>query len=352
MIKRVQKCENSMMDKEKDLTYLKFNLHEIKTHFNEKEDEVHSLKAINEELQNEMKFVKELNLQLKEEFENEINVRRDNDKLMETKISSLEREVMETKNILIDTNKETLSLKSQLENFNIDANEKFILCSKYIATVKTDIGKTTNSSIIEDMGKLKDSVTNIQIEIRSTRSHLDESLNKKTDEMTKLTSHVRNIENILFCYEPHKNGCIKIKWVIPNYQYYSDTCVSVRSPIFYTHLSGYCFELFAEWSGKNKENLALCLKLGSMSLCRGRNNHEELKPFRIPFTLQIQGKDGNEKIRTVTLSEIDENADSFTIHPNEDEARKMFVCPDMLVKPFLQDYIINDKLLVSCVFEG
>ena len=61
-----------------------------------------------------MKFVKKLNLELKEEFENEINVRRENDKLMETKISSLEREVMETKNILIDTNKETLSLKRQL----------------------------------------------------------------------------------------------------------------------------------------------------------------------------------------------------------------------------------------------
>ena len=186
-----------MIDKEKDLAYLKFNLHEMKTHFNEKEDEVHSLKTINDELQNEMKFVKKLNLELKEEFENEINVRRDNDKLMETKISSFEREVMETKNILIDTNKETLSLKSQLENFNIDATEKFILCRKDIETVKTDISKTSNSSIIEDMGKLKDSVTNKQTEIRSIRSHLDESLNKKTDEMTKLTSHVENIENVV-----------------------------------------------------------------------------------------------------------------------------------------------------------
>ena len=80
-----------MMDKEKDLAHLKFNLHEMKTHFHEEETEVLSLKAINEELQNEMKIVKELNLELKEEFEKEINVRRDNEKLMETKISSLEK---------------------------------------------------------------------------------------------------------------------------------------------------------------------------------------------------------------------------------------------------------------------
>ena len=336
-----------MIDKEKDLAYLKFNLHEMKTHFNEKEDEVHSLKAINGELQNEMKFVKELNLQLKEEFEKEINVRRDNDKLMETKISSLEREVMETKNILIDTNKETLSLKSQLENFNIDANEKFILCRKDIETVKTDISKTANSSIMEDMGKLKDSVTNLQTEIRSTRSHLDKSLNKKTDEMTKLTCHVENIENILFCYEPHQNGCIRVKWVMQNYQYYLDIGEPVLSPVFYTQVSGYCFRLKVKWSGVNKENLELYF-----SLCHGKNNHKELKPFRVPFTLQILDKEGKDNSVTTTLSVIDENLDNcFTIHPNEEKARDGFGCTEMLVMPSLKNFIINDTLLISCIFQ-
>ena len=325
-----------MMDKEKDLAYLKFNLHEMKTHFNEKEDEVHSLKAINKELQNEMKFVKELNLELKGQFEKEINVRRDNDKLMETKISSLQREVMDTKN------KETLSLKSQLENFNIEANEKSLSCHKDIETLKSNI----NSSLTDDMVKLNQSVKKIQTEIRSTRSHVDKSLNKETEEMIDLTSHIRNIENILFCNEPPQNGCIKFKWFIQNYQYYSDTCNCICTAISYKEVSGYCFQLLVQWSGKKKGNLGLCLKL-----CRGRFNHK-VKPFRIPFTLQIQGNEGNEKIRTVTLSEIDENPDSFTIHPNENKARKMFVCPNMLVKPSLQDYIINDTLLVSCVFEG
>ena len=336
-----------MMDKEKDLAYLKFNLHKMKTHFNEKKDEVHSLKTINDELQNEMKFVKELNLLLKEEFEKEINVRRDNDKLMETKISFLEREVMETKNILIDTNKETSSLKSQLENFKIDANEKFISCHKDIETVKTDNSKTTNSSIIEDMGKLKDGVTNIQTEIKSTRRHVDKSLNKKTDEMTKLTSHVENIENVLFCYEPHQDGCIKVKWVMQNYQYYYDIGEPVYSPVFYTQVSGYCFQLFVVWSGENKEDLDLYFLL-----CRGKNNHKELKPFRVPHKLKILDKEGKEKSYTTTFSATDENPDKcFIIHPNEENARLGRGCTNFLVKSSLKNYIINDTLLISCVFQ-
>ena len=237
--------------------------------------------------------------------------------------------------------------KSQLENFNIDANEKFILCHKDIETVKTDISKTTNSSIIEDMGKLKDSVSNIQTEIRSTRSHLDESLNKKTDEMTKLTSHVENIENVLFCYEPHQNGCIKVKWVMQNYQYYFDIGEPVYSPVFYTHISGYCFQLKVEWSGRKKGNLGLFF-----SLCRGKNIHKELKPFRVPHTLQILDKEGQEECETTTLSYIDGNLDEcFTIQPNEDHATEGLGFSEMLVKSSLKNFIINDTLLISCVFQ-
>ena len=327
-----------MMDKEKDLAYLKFNLHEMKTHFNEKEDEVHSLKTINEELQNEMKFVKEFNLQLKEEFEKEINVRRDNDKLMETKIYFLEREVMETKNILIDTSKETSSLKSQLENFNIDANEKFISCHKDIEAVKSDISKTPNSSIIEDMGKLKDSVTNVQTEIKSTRSHLDESLNKKTDEMTKLNSHVENIENVLFCYEPHQDGCIKVKWVMQNYQYYFDIGEPVYSPVFYTQVSGYCFRLNVEWPGKKTQL--------NFTLRRGKNNHKELKPFSVSYKIHILDKEGKEEFATrIGMTSC------IIIHPNEEEARGGVVSHRIFDEPSLKNFIINDTLLISCVFQ-
>ena len=34
LCKRVQNCEDSMMEKENDLAYLKFNLHDLKKHFN------------------------------------------------------------------------------------------------------------------------------------------------------------------------------------------------------------------------------------------------------------------------------------------------------------------------------
>ena len=327
-----------MMDKEKDLAHLKFNLQEMKTHFHEEETEVLSLKAINKELQMEMKIVKELNLELKEEFEKEINVRRDNEKLMETKISSLEQEVRETKNILIDTNKETLSLKSQLENFNIDANEKLILCHKDIETVKNDISNTANSPLIDDMVKLKDSVNIIQTDIRSTRNHLDESLNKKTDEMTKLTCHVANIENVLFCCDPYKDN-YKLKWVIQNYENYFFIGKPVYSPLFYTQVSGYCFKLCVQRPG-NKGNVEFYWKL-----CRGKNNYIQLKPFSVPFRIQIQGRN---MFYPILPHDIDNRDAYFTIHPDEDEARRLFFVGDLTLNHF--NDIVVGTLSITCIF--
>ena len=165
--------------------------------------------------------------------------------------------------------------------------------------------------------------------------------------MTELTSHVENIENVLFCYVPHQNGCIKVKWVMQNYQYYFEIGRPVYSPAFYTRVSGYCFRLSVEWSGKKKGNLGLYFWLS-----RGKNNHKELKPFRVPHTLQILDKEGQEKCETTTLSDIDGNLDvCFTIHPTEEEARASYGCPGMLVKSSLKNFIINDTLLISCVFQ-
>ena len=333
------------MDKEKDLAHLKFNLQEMKTHFHEEETEVLSLKAINKELQMEMKIVKELNLELKEEFEKEMSVRRDNEKIMETKISSLEQEVRETKDILIDTNKETLSLKSQLENFNIDANEKLILCHKDIETDKTDISNTTNSPLIDDMVKLKDSVNNIQTDIRSTRNHLDVSLNKKTDEMTELTSHVANIENVLFCCDLDKDKCSKFKWVIQNYQYYFVIGEPVYSPVFYTLVHGYCFKLYVQWSGKNKGILELYLKL-----CRGKNNYKKLKPFTVPFRIQIQDRN---VFYPITPHHTGGIVEQYFIYPDEDEARRSVTVGKMAANHNQHNSIVVDyRLVITCMFKN
>ena len=87
-------------------------------------------------------------------------------------------------------------------------------------------------------------------------------------------------------------------------------------------------------------------------LCRGKNIHKELKPFRVPHTLQIQDKEGQEECATTTLSDIDEHMDEcFTIHLNEEEARNGYGRPKMLVMPSLKNFIIDDTLLISCVFQ-
>ena len=92
---------------------------------------------MNVELQNEIKLTKELNQEMKDQFENEIQVLKNKNQLMESKMNSLETQILETKNILKDNNKETLFFKSQLENFNTDLREKLNSCHKEIESVKS-----------------------------------------------------------------------------------------------------------------------------------------------------------------------------------------------------------------------
>ena len=80
--------------------------------------------------------------------------------------------------------------------------------------------------------------------------------------------------------------------------------VNLNSAQYFIHVSGYCFKLSVEWSGKKKGNLELYFWL-----CRGKNNHKELKSFRVPHTLQILDKEEKEKSALITLSEIEEHMD-------------------------------------------
>ena len=77
-----------------------------------------------------------------------------------------------------------------------------------------------------------------------------------------------------------------------NYQYYFGISEPVYSPVYYTRVSGYCFQLYVKWSGENKENLVLYF-----SLCHGKNSHKELKPFRVPHTLQIRNKKEKKSVK-------------------------------------------------------
>ena len=58
---RMGKCEDAMMQKEKDVAFLKYNLSELKKSFNEKEEVVAILKVNNKNIETEMKLMKEKN---------------------------------------------------------------------------------------------------------------------------------------------------------------------------------------------------------------------------------------------------------------------------------------------------
>ena len=191
--------------------------------------------------------------------------------------------------------------------------------------------KFDNSSFTSEVNKLKDEVNKANNEIQATRSHVDKTLNKKTNEINTLSArvtttektinklntlndevkrlseqinlmkdnqedinnvkekvdnlkgHVSNIGNILFC--DSSNGCTDIimKWKLQNYQYHFDIGKPVYSPIFLTQIKGYCFKLWVQWSGEKKENLGLFLLV-----CRGSNYDKSVEPFRMPFSLKKQ----------------------------------------------------------------
>ena len=62
------KCEDAIVEKEKDVAYLKYNLNELKKSFNEKEEEVDLVKNKNSKIEEELKMVKEKKSRLKTTF--------------------------------------------------------------------------------------------------------------------------------------------------------------------------------------------------------------------------------------------------------------------------------------------
>ena len=114
-------------------------------------------------------------------------------------------------------------------------------------------------------------------------------------------------------------------------------------PIFLTQIKGYCFKLSVEWSGEKKENLELYLKV-----CRGCNYDKPLEPFRMPFSLEMVDNKGNILSKKISLSYIDDNREEcFTLPPGQNECK--FGCGyEFLSMPDLNNYILNDMLLIQC----
>ena len=367
------KCEDAIVEKEKDVAYLKYNLSELKKSFNEKEEEVDSLKNKNSKIEEEMKMVKEKNHDLKH-FEIKMENLMLKNQLLEKNVNSIENQLLVSKKQLEDQQVEITSVKQEVEDVRSTVSEDIKF---HLSKPLNDFQSSTNN----DVKKLKDEVNNINNQIEEIRSYLD----KKTDEFNNLSTqidatenvikdnfstlndkiskgvegvnlenypqkeianlkhHVNNIENLLFCDSSDDSKYIIIKWKLQNYQYHFDIGKPMFSPIFLTQIKGYCFKLLVEWSGEEKEHLGLFLKV-----CRGSSYDKPLEPFKMPYSLEMVDNNGNILSKKISLSHIETHREgNFTLLPGKNVSRGHGFSKFLsLLNP--NNYILNDMLSIQC----
>ena len=366
-------------------------MHELKTHFNEKDEEVGVLKVKNRDIENEMKLLKDQNQNSIRCLEKEIEVLTLKNQLLENKVDLLGNQIVESKKLFEGKQAEIKTLRSQVEevkNKLIEDLNSFQKSTKYMEDQLSKTLELNNSTTNTEIKKLKDNVKNLV-----TRSHVDKVFNNKADEINKLSArvtksektiednfnalndeinrqtenvnslkvcqeeidcamkkvnylegHVTNIENLMFCDISEGSNKIVFQWKLQNYQHYSDLGEKVYSPIFYTQIKGYCFKMYVDWTGNKKEILRLGLKL-----CRGSNYDKELEPFNMIFSLGLVDNKGVAKWEDVPLSIINKfRVGSFTLSPEENECRKG--CGFGILNSFvINNYISNDMLTMKCI---
>ena len=371
----MRKCEDAIMEKEKDVAYLKYNMNELKKHFNEKEEEVDLLKNKNSKIEEEMKMMKEKNQDLKQHFEIKMENLMLKNQMLENKVISIENQLFVSKKQLEDQQVEITLVKQEVEDVRSNLSED----------IKFHLSKPLDdfqSSINNDVNKLKDEVDNVNNQIEEIRSYLD----KKTDEFNNLSTkidatenvikdnfstlndkiskgakgvnlendpqkeianlkhHVNNIENILFCDSTDDSKDIIMKWKLQNYQYHCDIGKRVFSPIFFTQIKGYCLKLRVRWSGENKEHFGLFLWV-----CRGSNYDKPLEPFRTPYSLEMVDNKGNIFSQKISLSEFEAKRENcYTLPPGQNECKRAQGFSKFLSMPDLNNYILNDMLSIQC----
>ena len=383
----MSKCQDTIIEKEKDVCYLKCSVHELKTHFNKKDEEVDALKVKNRDIENEMKLLNSIR-----HLEKEMEVLTLKNQRLENKVDLLGNQIVESKKLFEGKQAEIKSLQSQVEevkNKLIEDLNSFQKSTKYMEDQLSKMVELNNSTTNTEIKKLKDNVKNLV-----TRSHVDKVFNNKADEINKLSArvtksentiednfnalndeinrqtenvnslkvcqeeiddcamekvnnlegHVTNIEKLLFSGISKGSNKIVLKWKLQNYQHYFDLGERVYSPIFYTQINGYCFKMWVDWTGNNKEILRLYLRL-----CRGSNYDKELEPFNMIFSLGMVDNKGVTKLKDVSLSEINKlREDGFTLSPGENECERG--CRfDFLDNCLIHNYISNDMLTMKCI---
>ena len=191
-----------MHEKEKDLEHLKYNLNKLQKRFNEKEEELESMKANNIEIENITKILTGLTEELKIKFDKDLQILTHQNESMKIKIDSLQSELLETKTMLQTKNAGTLFFKRQVENIKSDLAKKM---DSYVKKVDNlfDFDKELLPMLSNEVVSSKE-IINIITESRLTRRQLDKSLDIIKNEINELSSRVAateksiedNIENI------------------------------------------------------------------------------------------------------------------------------------------------------------
>ena len=181
------KCEDAIVEKGKDVAYLKYNLNEVKKSFNEKEEEVDLLKNKNSKIAEELKLVMEKTQDLKHQFDIKMENLMLKNQLLEKNVNSIEIQLLVSKKQLQDQQVEITSVKQEVEDVksNLSEDIKF-----HLSKPLNDFQSSTNN----DVKKLKDEVNKVNNQIRASRSYLDKSLNKTNNEINKLAVQVTTVD--------------------------------------------------------------------------------------------------------------------------------------------------------------
>ena len=193
------RCEDSLLEKEKDSTFLKFTLHELKKSFNEKSEEVDLLKVKNINIENEMKLIKDQNQELKKHFEMKNEILTSKNQLLENQLDSFGKQLLHQTKSLEDEQAQMKDMKCEAEDVKNEITEKSNLNQEEIEKVKMQLNKSLelSNSINNDVKKLKADVMATSIEIDTGKCQLNEKLNEKTDEINKLSAEVATTEKVL-----------------------------------------------------------------------------------------------------------------------------------------------------------
>ena len=243
------------------------------------------------------------------------------------------------------TNTEIKKLKDNVKNLVTRCHVDKVFNNKADEINKLSARVTKSEKTIEDnFNALNDEINRQTENVNSLKVCQEEIDDCAMEKVNNLEGHVTNIENLLFSGISEGSNKIVLKWKLQNYQHYFDLGERVYSPIFYTQIKGYCFKMWVDWIGNNKEILRFYLRL-----CRGSNYDKELEPFNMIFSLGMVDNKGVTKLKDVSLSEINKlREDGFTLSPGENECERG--CGFHFLDSFVtNNYISNDMLTMKCI---